>query len=193
MAQNTGELRPPARQPVEERPTEPNAAETDPPRQDVVFGVIQNARRRHILRYLDDEGSTTIGSLATHIAALENGIEERAVSSDQRKLVYVALYQSHLPKLDDAGCVSYDSNRGTVAPTEEINEFLSLLARYEDAQPTEPWRRGIYSLSAAGLLGLMASFLLLPVTMWLPPILFIGLALVTALGALVLIGLALRH
>lgn len=97
---------------VSTRETPPEGS--DLPR-DVVFGLLSTERRRRLLRYLDEEGSqTTLGEVAEHVAAAENDVDVAHLSSDQRKRVYVGLYQCHLPKLDDAGVIEYDRERGTI-------------------------------------------------------------------------------
>lgn len=97
---------------------------------DEVFEVLKNQRRRRVLDYLD--GSTepvTLSDLAEHIAGLENDKEPRLITSSERKRVYVGLYQSHLPKMDDAGAISYDKNRGIVEPGAEFDHFTGYLSR----------------------------------------------------------------
>lgn len=91
---------------------------------DVVFGLLSAERRRNVLRYLHEtDGEATIGEIAEYVGAAENGIEERRLSSTQRKRAYVGLYQNHLPKLDDANVIDYDRARGTV----ELGEGAELL------------------------------------------------------------------
>jgi DNA-binding transcriptional ArsR family regulator len=82
---------------------------------DQVFGVLGNRRRRDILRYLaaESEGSR-LGTLAERIAARECGKDVSQINSQERKRVYVALYQCHLPKMADVGAITYDKPRGTV-------------------------------------------------------------------------------
>jgi hypothetical protein len=76
--------------------------------------------------------------LAEQIAAWENDVEVGELTSQQRKRVYVSLYQTHLPKLAEAGIVNYDVDEGTVELAElatEIDAFLTpqRASRY-------PWR-----------------------------------------------------
>jgi hypothetical protein len=95
---------------------------------DVVFGLLSAKRRRDVLTYLDEsEGESTLGDLAEHIAAMENGIEPRQLSSKQRKRVYVALYQAHLPKMDDADVIDYDQARGSIELRPEAEQLLGYL------------------------------------------------------------------
>lgn len=81
-----------------------------------VFELLKNERRRRVISFLkrQDDRSTTLGVLAEHIASLENDIDVAQVSSSQRKRVYIALYQCHLPKMDDLGVIEYEKNRGTI-------------------------------------------------------------------------------
>ena len=82
---------------------------------DEIYHLLQNRRRRAVLNYLrTNDTEATIDELAEYIAAAENGISTKNLSSQQRKRVYVSLYQIHLPMMDDAGVVNYDSDRGTV-------------------------------------------------------------------------------
>lgn len=82
---------------------------------DVIFEVLKNSRRRQIIRYLLRAGRTvTTSELAEHIAAIENGIDIKQLDSKQRKRVYVALYQTHLPRLDKEDIIEYDNNRGRI-------------------------------------------------------------------------------
>ncbi|WP_199268380.1 DUF7344 domain-containing protein [Halomarina oriensis] len=113
----------------------------EPPRLplDTVFEILKNRRRRDILQYLwQHEGTANIGELAEHIAALENDIEVSALSSSQRKRVYIGLYQCHLPKMDDAGIVDFDKHRGTVELCEAASELTPYLTLDEPEQTDLP-------------------------------------------------------
>jgi len=71
---------------------------------------------------------------AEHIAAIENNIDTRQLDSQQRKRVYIGLYQCHLPKMDDAGVIEYNQTRGLV----ETNDSATPLYEYLDPQEPEP-------------------------------------------------------
>lgn len=97
---------------------------------DVIFEVLKNERRRLVLEYLRrTEGSVTIGELAEHIAAHENGITPAELNAQQRKRVYIGLYQCHLPKMDDAGAVDFNQDRGNV----ELGDSAETLYEYLDS------------------------------------------------------------
>jgi hypothetical protein len=55
-----------------------------------------------------------------------------AVTSKQRKRTYNTLQQNHLPRLEEAGFIGYDRNRGTITLETEprrIKLFLNLLPK----------------------------------------------------------------
>lgn len=95
---------------------------------DVIFELLSAERRRLVLDYLaENGGETTLGDLADHVAAKENGIEPQLLSSKQRKRVYIALYQCHLPKLDDTNVIDFESARGTVILRPEADALFHYL------------------------------------------------------------------
>jgi hypothetical protein len=124
---------------------------------DLAFDLLKNERRRRVLHYLADaDGQVTLGDLAEHIAALENDTTVQALTSTERKRVYVGLYQVHLPKMDDAGVVTFDRNRGTVEADEHAETLTAYLDRDEDGG--RPWHR-YYGGISAGSAGLYAGSL----------------------------------
>lgn len=106
---------------------------------DQIFEILKNSRRRQTLHYLNENGEeTTLSDVAEHIAALENDTTTRAITSAQRKRVYIGLYQCHLPKMDDMNVVDFDQNRGTI----ELGPNAAQLEPYLD----DPGQRDWYKL-----------------------------------------------
>jgi hypothetical protein len=102
---------------------------------DVTFEVLKTRRRRLVLEYLrDTEETVTIGELAEHIAAIENDTTVKQLNAQQRKRVYVGLYQCHLPKMDDAGVVDFDQNRGRIEPGDNVDGLYDYLDVGEEAE-----------------------------------------------------------
>ena len=98
------------------------------PLSDDAFDVLSNARRRRVLIHLfEADEPATLAGLSRSVAAWENGIDEEGVTSRQRKRVYTALRQSHLPKMDRAGVIDYDTDRGSVELTDEAAELRTYL------------------------------------------------------------------
>jgi hypothetical protein len=130
----------------------------------VRFEILQNQRRRDALSYLRANGGTaTLGEMAEYIAAKENDIETRAVSSSQRKRVYIGLYQCHLPKLADAGVVDFDKDRGDIALRSEAAQLDAYLDDEHHADAARP-RSTARNLAVAGGLvaGVVASLVGVP-------------------------------
>lgn len=94
---------------------------------DLIFELLKNARRRRVLRYLESHERTELSTLAEHIAAKENDVDKGMLTSTQRKRVYIALYQCHLPKLDDTGVIEYEQARGTVSITPTAGQLFPYL------------------------------------------------------------------
>jgi len=91
--------------------------------EDLILELLKNSRRRQVIKMLSQRDETIVlGELAELIASEENNVPISNLTSDQRKRIYVALYQTHLPKLDEAGLVDYDQDRGTVERGNRFNE-----------------------------------------------------------------------
>ncbi|ELZ88588.1 DUF7344 domain-containing protein [Haloferax sulfurifontis] len=135
---------------------------------DVVFEILKNQRRRDALRYLkENDGEAKLGDMAEFIAAKENGIEIKALSSSQRKRVYIGLYQCHLPKMDSAGIVDFEKNRGDITlldTAKQLDQYLDgdIVSTEDDEQSASlaaaPKRNlaiaaGVAATVSAGLLG----------------------------------------
>ncbi len=136
---------------------------------DVIFELLKNRRRREVLSYLLEADETvTLGELAEQIAAWENDTEVAALSSDQRKRVYVALYQTHLPKMDDAGIVDYDQDRGLITLSD--NADLLMMYMDTDTHHQDRWDRWYALLSVTGAALVSAAFLGVPLLSTVPTI-----------------------
>jgi len=96
--------------------------------QDVIFDLLSNPRRRFVISCLKRiDQPITITDLAAEVAAWEEDVPVESIEREQRKRVYVSLYQTHVPKLADAGTIDYDDDTGTVAlaePGHDISECL---------------------------------------------------------------------
>lgn len=114
---------------------------------DIVFEILRNERRLLVLHYLrDNDGEATLGQLAEHIAALENDTTVTALNAQQRKRVYVGLYQCHLPKMDDAEVIDFNQSRGTI----ELRDSAERLESYLDTDDDETHITDRHYLSLAG-------------------------------------------
>ncbi|QOS13874.1 hypothetical protein DEQ92_16320 [Haloferax sp. Atlit-6N] len=123
---------------------------------DEIYHLLQNERRRKVLEYLRDrEGPVQMRDIAEQVAAWEHDTTVQALMSDQRQRVYIALYQAHLPKLDEEGVIDYNQSRGIVEKTPLANELAAHLELPDDdddetdGESERPW--GAYYLSVSGL------------------------------------------
>lgn len=88
------------------------------------YDVLSNARRRECLRYLLRDGErVTVAELTQRIAAAETDGDRPDESV--RKSIYVALRQTHLPKLSELDVVAYDPESNTVEPGPNLSAFDS--------------------------------------------------------------------
>lgn len=145
---------------------------------DELFEVLSNRRRRYTVHALEEtNGAAEIGDVAEQVAAWEYDVDIDEVSYEERKRVYTALQQSHLPMMDDAGIVKFNKDRGLVEPTESLNDIEVYM---EVVQGNEiPW--SVYYL---GLSGVAAT---LTAAVWLdawPFAIFPDVAWMTALTAM---------
>ena len=123
---------------------------------DQVFEIAKNERRRHALRYLrHNEEPVKLGTLAEHIAAIENDTTVKNISSQERKRVYVGLYQCHLPKMDDMHIVDFNQNRGLIELGPNADQIYPYIE--EDEGTDVKWPLVYLGLSALGAVLLVAS------------------------------------
>ena len=136
-----------------------------------IFEVLRNQRRRYVLQYLkQDDRAVELGDLAQQVAAWEYETTLEEVTPEQRKRVYTTLQQTHLPKMDTVGILSFDSDTGLVeatTKTRDISVYLEIVPGHEFA-----WRELYLSLGAiscalvAALWGEVYPFILLPTLAW---------------------------
>ncbi|MFC7045395.1 hypothetical protein ACFQH6_08245 [Halobacteriaceae archaeon GCM10025711] len=127
----------------------------------LIFDVLSNPRRRYVLYYLRrHEESAKLKEIADQIAAWENDLPVEELSSQQRKRVYVSLYQTHIPKLESAGIVDYDENEGIVSLAQRADEVSAYLER--GAATEVSWQLYYLVLAGASVLFVGAVLLGLP-------------------------------
>jgi len=120
---------------------------------DELFHILRNQRRRFALHHLKRrDGPVDVGTLATQVAAWENEIAVEEVTSDQRRRVYNALQQTHVPGLEESGIVHVD--RREVALTsraEDLDIYLEVVPGRDI-----PWSEYYLALGSASLAALVA-------------------------------------
>ncbi len=120
---------------------------------DQIFEILSNERRRLVLHYLREttaQENVSLGELVDQVAAWENGTRIEELRADERKCVYTALRQSHLPKLQREGLVEFDRQRGNVTLQDRAAEIEPYLEYVPGADIT--WSHAYAALSVSGLL-----------------------------------------
>ena len=139
-------------QPVGPEPSsEPNEPEEID--RDELFHILRNQRRRFALHHLKHESeSVDVGDLATQVAAWENEVSLEDVTSKQRRRVYNALQQTHVPELEEAGVVEVERREVELtARADELDIYLEVVPG-EDI----PWSEYYLALGGVSLAVLVA-------------------------------------
>jgi DNA-binding transcriptional ArsR family regulator len=93
--------------------------------EDQIFDLLSASRRRAVLRLLAErDGEMSFANLTNEITAREYGADGDA---GRRKTVYVSLYQTHVPKLVDAGVLTHDDDTKMVALTGPWRQLVAYL------------------------------------------------------------------
>jgi hypothetical protein len=110
---------------------------------DEIFYILSNQRRRYVLYYLKQQGSPVeLMEVVDQMAAWEEGVSVDAVPEQAQKRAYVALYQTHIPKLEEAGLVEYDSDSGMLslsATNTDLDRYIGTDASANDTTEEPPW------------------------------------------------------
>lgn len=112
--------------------------DSEPLTPDDIFEILSNPRRRMVLYYLrTHDGDADVRELAKEIAAMENDVPIEELTTQQRKRVYVSLYQTHLPKMAQMNTIEYDKEAGTVSLSDQTTDIDDYLTDGEQAD--YPW------------------------------------------------------
>ena len=138
----------------EPEPGETGLAETD------IHDVLRNDRRRLAIDCLREaeKGRLSVRELAEQVATLETG--QDPAPRDKRQSVYVSLHQTHLPKLDQLGIVSYESDAKIVDLEDRVREvevYMEIVPRYGLS-----WGEYYFALGMLGMLTTIAALLGVP-------------------------------
>jgi len=122
---------------------------------DAVFDALNSSRRRFAVCYLDGRtGWIELDDLAAELASWETGTPREEITDTQTRRVYISLYQTHVPKLQQYGVVDYDADARTVRLQPRAEQILvHLRDDGSDAggESTTRWWRYYLSVGAGGL------------------------------------------
>lgn len=94
-----------------------------------VFRALADKRRRSVLCCLQKHQTVTLPDLAEHVAEQERETDVTAISEEWVRDLYLLLYHTHIPKLEEAGLVRYDQAEDLVIRTDQV---ASALERVQD-------------------------------------------------------------
>lgn len=112
-----------------------------------VFSLLSNQRRRYALHACQSEERLLISELIETVAAWEYGKKPTALSSDERKRVYTAMKQHHIPAMVNAGVIEIEG--GEVLLTDEgedIEIYMDIVS--DDSIPWSKYYLGVSVVSA---------------------------------------------
>ncbi|WP_225333998.1 winged helix-turn-helix domain-containing protein [Halomicrobium urmianum] len=87
--------------------------------------ILADPRRRFVLSYLSRNESATLYDLSSRLAEIED-VDSAADCPDS---LTTQLYHVHLPKLEEAGLITYDPVNHDVEPVDLDDERISGLLR----------------------------------------------------------------
>ncbi|WP_459191798.1 DUF7344 domain-containing protein [Halosimplex sp. J119] len=94
---------------------------------DTLFEALRNERRRRAVRWVNELNAVDLTDLAETVACEEYDCKIADLTGPQRKRVYVSLYQTHIPKLEQMGIVDVgdDQEVQATAATEAAVEVVA--------------------------------------------------------------------
>lgn len=103
---------------------------------DTVVDVCRDRHRRIVLAVLaGEQRRLTANDLTKAIARHNHHVPVTEMPAEDLSAVQVSLHHEHLPKLNAAGLVDYDPERGLVEPTEQFEQVQSQLSAIIEADP----------------------------------------------------------
>ncbi len=118
---------------------------------DQVFELLKSLRRRYAVHYLRRENCTVdLADVTDHVAAWEYNTTPADLLNEQRKRVYISLYQTHIPALANAGVIDYNPETREIQPTNRIQIFDDYLNVF--TRPIRPWNRYYCGLALGSVL-----------------------------------------
>ncbi len=143
-----------------------------------LFDVFSNARRRQTVQYLKQQGgSCDLAPLVERVAAWENETTPDDVTRTQRRRVYISLYQTHLPMLEDHNIVDWNPDEHTIELLPNEGLFEPYLDRRLEGQ--RPWHQLYAAVTTLGVAVVALSLLSIgPLATTIAPIVAMGLCLV---------------
>lgn len=112
------------------------------------YDILSDRRRRYTIHHLKQAGKpVSVRELAEQVAAWENDKPIERLDAQERKRVYVSLYQSHLQTLDKKDIVEYDDEESVVTLTDSVEKADLYVEVVSDSNI--PWGFFYFGLTVA--------------------------------------------
>jgi len=136
-----------------------------------IHEILANQRRRATIRHLSvtrEGGRTSLRELSETIAARETG--ESPPPRTTRESVYNSLHQTHLPKLEELGVVTYDREAREV----QLRERARDVNRYMEVRTEHglTWSEIYRTIGVVGLTVVVLALAEVPPASWVTPLLW---------------------
>ncbi|WP_226012183.1 DUF7344 domain-containing protein [Halomicrobium salinisoli] len=103
---------------------------------DSVVDVCRDRHRRIVLAVLaGEQRRLTVNDLTKAIAKHNHHVAVTEMATEDLSGLQLSLHHLHLPKMEAAGLVDYDQERGLVEPTEQFEQVRPQLSALIDADP----------------------------------------------------------
>lgn len=94
---------------------------------ETLFDLLSSRRRRLLLSVLHRHREVDLSTLARYVAALETESTPEELDPADQKRVYISCYQTHVPRLAEAGLLEYDTASGMVSKTSNLAAVVRYL------------------------------------------------------------------
>jgi hypothetical protein len=114
-----------------------------------LFDTLCNERRLGIIRHLQaNDGSSRLSPLVDYVAAVENGKQPDALARAERRRVYISLYQTHLPMLEERSIIEWDRSENVISlrANSTVEQYLG-----HSTDAGVPWHVGYLVTGVVGV------------------------------------------
>ena len=113
---------------------------------DQIFEILSSSRRRQLLYHLHRRGGAAdLRDLARDVATAE---VEEPIDEDVVKRLYISLYQTHVPKLEEAGLIHYHQEERRVELTGDVGAIGRVLGTESNDNKRWPLVYALLGLAA---------------------------------------------
>lgn len=89
-----------------------------------IIDALNSPRRRHIIDFLGEHGSAHFNDVVEYVADQEF---DGDYDSEERRRVYISIYQTHAPLLDEYGLAEYRGSDNPMYPTDDLERAAEAL------------------------------------------------------------------